>query len=169
MFKIFNVKKITQSGILIAAGVVCSTFYIPFGIAKCFPVQHFINVLAGITLGPKYAVSMAFITSLIRNMLGTGSLLAFPGSMFGAFLCAILFKYTKNTIAAFVGEVVGTGIIGAICAYFVATLIMSKEAALFTFVIPFGISTLVGASVSLIFITAMKKTGILNKINAEAK
>jgi energy coupling factor transporter S component ThiW len=112
---------------------------------------------------------MAFITSLIRNMLGTGSLLAFPGSMFGAFLCAILFKYTKNTIAAFVGEVLGTGLIGAICAYFVATLIMSKEAALFTFVIPFGISTLVGASVSLIFITAMKKTGIINKINAEAK
>lgn len=169
MFKIFNIKKIAQSGILIAAGVVCSTFYIPFGIAKCFPVQHFINVLAGVTLGPKYAVSMAFITSLIRNMIGTGSLLAFPGSMCGAFLCSILYKYTKNTFAAFAGEILGTGIIGALFAYLVATLIMAKEAAVFSFVVPFGISTMVGASVSMIFIKAIEKTGILKKLNLEAK
>lgn len=169
VFIIINLKKISQSAILVAVSIVCSTFYIPLGIAKVFPVQHFINVLAGVTLGPIYAVSMAFITSLIRNMIGTGSLLAFPGSMCGAFLCAILYKYTKKKVLAFVGEVVGTGLIGAIFAYLIAILFMSKEAAIFTFVIPFGISTLVGASISLIFVKAIDKLGLLKKLKTEEK
>ena len=161
-----NVKKITQAGIFIAVGVVCSTFSIPIGAAKVFPVQHFINVLAGVTLGPFYGVSMAFVTSLLRVMMGTGSLLAFPGSMCGAFLCGMLYKYTKKTSLAFVGEIVGTGIIGAILAYPVAALIMSKEAAMFGFVIPFGISSIAGAGISYVFITALKKTGFYKNLEA---
>ena len=160
-----NVKKLTQAGILIAVGVVCSTFYIPLGVAKVFPVQHFINVLSGVLLGPLYAVGMAFITSLIRVMLGTGSLLAFPGSMCGALLCGLLYKYTKNNLMAFVGEVVGTGIIGAIAAYPVAILFLAKKVALFTFVIPFGISSLAGAAISLILIVAMEKTGAMKSLS----
>ena len=39
---------------------------------------------------------MAFVTSLLRNLMGTGTLLAFPGSMCGAFLCGILYKYGKR-------------------------------------------------------------------------
>ena len=158
-----NVKKLTHAGVLIAVGVICSTLYIPIGVAKVFPVQHFINVLAGVTLGPLYGVSMAFVTSLIRNMVGTGSLLAFPGSMCGALLCGLLYKYTKNTIWAFVGEVFGTGVIGAILAYPVATLFLSKSSALFAFVIPFILSSFVGATISLVLIIAMKKTGIFNQ------
>lgn len=158
-----NVKKLTHAGILIALGVICSTFYIPIGVAKVFPVQHFINVLAGVTLGPLYGVGMAFVTSLIRNMIGTGSFLAFPGSMCGALLCGLLYKYTKNIMGAFVGEVFGTGVIGAILAYPIATLFLSKSSALFAFVIPFALSSFVGATISLILIVAMKKTGIFNE------
>ena len=158
-----NVKKLAQAGIFIAVGVICSTMSIPIGVAKVFPVQHFINVLAGVTMGPSYAVSMAFVTSLIRVMIGTGSLLAFPGSMCGALLCGLLFKYTKKPAMAFMGEIVGTGIIGALLAYPIATLFLSKEAALFGFVIPFGISSIAGAGISLVFILALKKTGIFIK------
>ncbi|MCX7658891.1 MAG: energy coupling factor transporter S component ThiW, partial [Oscillospiraceae bacterium] len=61
-----NVKKLTIAGILVAMGVVCSAFYIPIGVAKCFPIQALINVLAGVLLGPLYAVCMAFTTSLLR-------------------------------------------------------------------------------------------------------
>ena len=82
-----NVKKLALAGILVAVGVVCSTFSIPVGASKCAPAQHFINILGGVFLGPSYAVAMAFVTSLLRNLLGTGTLLAFPGSMCGAFLC----------------------------------------------------------------------------------
>lgn len=162
-------KKLTISGILVACGVICSTFYIPIGVAKCFPVQHFINVLAAVLLGPTYGVCMAFATSLIRVMFGTGTLLAFPGSMIGAFLSGILYKYTKHTVMAFIGEVFGTGILGALIAYPIATLLLSKDIALFGFVIPFGISTIVGSLISLVFISAISKTGILNKLTLEER
>ncbi|MBZ2174278.1 energy coupling factor transporter S component ThiW [Schnuerera sp. xch1] len=155
-----NIKKLVQAGILIAVGVVCSSFYIPIGLAKVFPVQHFINVLGAVILGPAYATSMAFVTSLIRVMIGTGSLLAFPGSMCGALLSGLLYKYTKRSIMAFLGEIVGTGIIGALLAYPVATLFMSKTAALFGFVIPFGVSSVVGAAMSIVLVITFKKTGM---------
>jgi len=158
-----NVRKLTLAGILIAVGVICSTFYIPIGMAKCFPVQHFINVLAGVLLGPFYAVGMAFATSLIRNMLGTGSILAFPGSMVGAFLCGIAYHYTKKEILAFFGEVIGTGVIGALLVYPISRLFLSKEVALFAFVIPFGLSSFGGAAISLVLIMALKKTKILDQ------
>ena len=162
-----SIKKLSLAGILIAMGVVCSTFYIPIGIAKCFPVQHAINVLASVVLGPFYAVSMAFVTSFIRIMMGTGSLLAFPGSMCGAFLCSMLYKYTKKLEIAYVGELIGTGIIGAILAYPIATMFMAKEAALFGFIIPFGISSFAGVVIAIVLIMSMKKTGILKKLVLE--
>lgn len=164
-----NIKKLTLAGVFVAMGVVGSTFYIPVGVAKCFPIQHLINVLASVLLGPLYAVIMAFATSLMRVMLGTGSLLAFPGSMCGALLCGILYKYTNKTVMAFVGEVIGTGIIGAILAFPIASLLLSKEVALFAFIIPFGLSSFAGAAVSLVFLSALKRIGVLKKFNLEEK
>lgn len=164
-----NIKKLTLAGVFVAMGVSFSTFYIPIGVAKCFPIQHLINVLAGVLLGPLYAVCMAFVTSVMRVMMGTGSLLAFPGSMCGALLCGILYKYTKSSVIAFAGEVFGTGIIGATLAYPIATLILSKTVALFGFIIPFGLSSFVGAVVSLVFLKALKKTGVLGILNIKEK
>jgi energy coupling factor transporter S component ThiW len=156
-----NVRKLSLGGVLIALGVVSSNFYIPMGAAKCFPIQSLINVIAGIILGPLYAVSIAFSISLIRNVMGTGSILAFPGSMVGALLCGLLYKYTKKDIMAFAGEILGTGIIGAILAYPISLLFLSKEVSLFAFVIPFGLSSLAGAAISLIFIKALRKTKVI--------
>jgi energy coupling factor transporter S component ThiW len=159
-----SVRKLSLAGILVAVGVVCSTFYIPIGVSKVFPVQHFINVMAGVILGPAYAVAMAFVTSLLRNLMGTGSLLAFPGSMCGALLCGLLYKYSGKLGFAFLGEVIGTGIIGALAAYPVAALFLSSEAAFYGFVLPFGISSLAGAMISISLLMALKKAGILQKL-----
>ena len=90
-----KLKKLTISAMLVAVAVVLSSFSIPIGPSRCFPIQHLCNVLAAVFLGPVYGVSMAFCTALIRNLLGTGSLLAFPGSMVGAFVSAMIFKYTR--------------------------------------------------------------------------
>lgn len=159
-----NVKKLTTAGLLIALGVVCSAFYIPIGASKCFPIQHMVNVIAGVLLGPGYAVSMAFGTSLIRNLMGTGSLLAFPGSMIGAFCCGMLYKHTRRLPLAYLGEVVGTGILGGIACYPVATLLMGKEAALFAYVLPFLVSTLGGATISVLALGALQKTRIFGDV-----
>ena len=77
-------RKAVLAGVLAAAGVALSVVSIPMGPTKCFPFPHTINVVAGIVLGPWWAVGAAFTTSVIRTLLGTGSLFAFPGSMFGA-------------------------------------------------------------------------------------
>lgn len=162
-----NTKKLALAAVFVALGVVCSAFYIPVGVAKCFPAQHFINVVAGVFLGPGYAVAMAFVTSLIRVTTGMGSLLAFPGSMIGALLCGLLYKYTKNTGMAFLGEVIGTGVIGALVAYPVAAMFLSGAAAFYAFVIPFSVSSFGGAVLSMILIVSMKKIGIFNLLRTE--
>ena len=72
-----NVRKLALAGILVAVGIVCSPLSIPVGASKCAPVQHFINILGGVFLGPGYAVGMAFVTSLLRNLMGTGTFLLF--------------------------------------------------------------------------------------------
>ena len=140
----YNVRKLTVAAMLVAVSVVLSAFSIPIGASRCFPIQHLVNVISAVFLGPLYGVIMAFCTSLIRNLLGTGSLLAFPGSMAGAFLCGMVFSYTKRLIPTYFGEVIGTGIIGGMLCYPVATLLMGQEAALFTFVVPFLMSTVCG-------------------------
>ena len=159
-----NVKKIALSGVLITVAVVGSTFSFPVGIAKCAPIQHIVNVMAGIMLGPLYAIEVAFVASCIRVISGTGTLLAFPGSMVGALLCALLYRKFPKVISAVIGEVIGTGIFGAILAYPVATLILEREAALFGFVIPFSISSIGGAAISAILIFALRRRTSLDAI-----
>lgn len=136
----WNLRRLTLAAILVALGVVLSTFSIPIGASRCFPVQHFVNVLAGMVLGPVPAVLCAFCTSLLRLALGTGTLLAFPGSMVGALLCAVAYRLTKRIGAACAGEILGTGVLGALCAYPIAAFLLGREAALFAYVIPFCLS-----------------------------
>ena len=153
-----NVKKLTLAGMLVAVGVVCSPLSLPIGAAKCFPVQHIINVIAGVFLGPFYALGMAFSTSLLRNIFGTGSILAFPGSMCGAFLCGYMYKTFGKLPLAYLGELIGTGIIGSLLAFPLASFVLgSKEVALFTFVLPFSLSTIGGTIIAVFILTCYMK------------
>ena len=79
--KKFNLKKLTVTAILAAVAVVGSLFSFPVFGSKCAPVQHLVNILCAVTVGPWWALAQAFIAALIRNLLGLGSPLAFPGSM----------------------------------------------------------------------------------------
>lgn len=160
-----NVKKLAVSAMLAAAAVVMSGFAIPIGASKCFPIQHLCNIIAGVFLGPWYGVAMAFTTSLIRNLIGTGSLLAFPGSMVGAYLCGFLYRKTGRLAAAYFGEVFGTGILGGILCYPVAELLMGKEAALFMYVMPFLMSTLCGTILAVVLIGVMEKSRVFAYFN----
>jgi len=157
-----NTKSTLTAAMLTALAVSLSTFAIPIGASKCFPIQHLCNVIAGVFLGPGYGVAMAFCTSLIRNLIGTGSPLAFPGSIVGAFLCGFLYQHTGKLAAAYFGEVFGTGIIGGLLCYPVATLLMGQEAALFAYVIPFLISTAGGTVMAMILVGALYQSGAMS-------
>ena len=115
-----TVKKTVTAAMLVALTVSLSSFAIPIGASKCYPVQHLVNVVCAVFLGPGYGVMAAFCTSFIRNLLGTGSLLAFPGSMVGAFLCGIVYQKTHKLILTYIGEVIGTGLIGGMLCFPVA-------------------------------------------------
>lgn len=158
-----NVKKLTLAGILCTVAVVGSLFSVPVFGSKCAPVQHIVNILCAIFLGPWYGVGVAFSASLIRNLLSLGSVLAFPGSMLGALLCGLTFWKTKNTWLTYIAEVFGTGILGGLCAYPVAIMFMGKSAgeiAFYTYIIPFLVSTAGGAILSAIVIESLKKTNL---------
>lgn len=163
-----KLKKLVLTAVFAAVAVVGSLFSFPVFGSKCAPVQHLINVLCAVILGPGYGVAAAFISSLIRNLLGLGTLLAFPGSMCGALLAGLLYHYIKKLPAAYIGEVFGTAVIGGMLSYPVAAFIMgSKGAALFTFVVPFLISTAGGTLLAVLITVPLKQTGVLDKIKSE--
>ncbi|MFJ7726602.1 energy coupling factor transporter S component ThiW [Neobacillus sp. NPDC097160] len=154
--------KLTLTAMMIAIGTISSSLVsIPIGFTKVFPVQHFLNVLSAVLLGPYYAVAQAFCVSLLRNLMGTGSVFAFPGSMVGALLASLLFLKTRKIYLAFIGEVIGTGIIGAILCYPVATLLLGKEATLFGFIPLFIFSSFVGALLGFVILTVFLRKKVL--------
>ncbi len=46
--------------------------------------------------------------------------------MFGALIAGVVFKKTKSTWLTYLGEVLGTGVLGGLCAYPIAILVMGK-------------------------------------------
>ncbi len=157
-------KKLTFSALLVAIGTISANLvYIPVGAAKCFPVQHTINVLSAVLLGPWYGVANAFLISLLRNMLGTGSLLAFPGSMVGAFIAGVMYLKSGRKLFAAAGEIFGTGILGGLLAFPIAKFVMGNDAAAFYFVVPFLISTVGGSMIGYAILGVMERSQILKK------
>lgn len=162
-----NVKKLAIAGVFCAVAVVGSLFSFPVFGSKCAPVQHMVNILCAVLLGPGYGVGVAFAASLIRNLLGFGSLMAFPGSMFGALLCGLVYWKFQNITATLIGEVFGTGILGGLCAYPVAILFMGQSAAglaFYAYIIPFLVSTVAGAALSGVLIYSLKTSGVLHSM-----
>nr|WP_132746991.1 energy coupling factor transporter S component ThiW [Scopulibacillus darangshiensis] len=159
-----STRKLTFSALFIAIGTLAGhLIYIPIGVSKVFPVQHTINVLSAVFLGPGYGVFNAFAISLLRNLFGTGSLLAFPGSMIGALLAGYLFKLTKRKLFAVFGEVFGTGIIGALVSFPIANLFLGQNVAAFFFIVPFLMSTVCGSIIAYIIVILLEKNRAITK------
>ena len=158
MMKNNKTKKLAIAAMFVAIGVVLgNVIFIPVGVSKCFPIQHTINVLSATILGPFYGVAIAFCISLIRNIVGTGSLLAFPGSMIGALLAGLIFRQTKNCYLTAIGEVFGTGVLGGLVAFPIAKFIMGKDIVAFFFVYPFILSSIGGSIIAVILSKVMER------------
>lgn len=162
-----NIKKLAVAAVFCAVAVVGSLLSFPVFGSKCAPVQHMVNILCAVLLGPAYGVGVAFAASLIRNLFGLGSLMAFPGSMFGALLCGLVFWKLKNIPATLLAEVFGTAVLGGLCAYPVAIFLMGQNAAaiaFYAYIVPFLISTAAGAVISAALIYSLKQAGLLHKM-----
>lgn len=92
-----KVRKMIQTAMLIAIGYICNSLIIvPLGFVRIAPMQHVMNIITSALLGPWYSLAQAFGVSFLRNITGTGSLLAFPGSMIGHSFRVYYLDTTRN-------------------------------------------------------------------------
>ncbi|MCJ7841006.1 energy coupling factor transporter S component ThiW [Lederbergia sp. NSJ-179] len=161
-----NIRKMIVMTMFVAIAVVGSIFVsFPAGIARAYPIQHAVNVIAAVTLGPIPAVVIAFLTALIRILTGTGSLLAFPGGMIGACLAGLLFKQFGKIWLAGMGELIGTGLFASLFAVPYAKILMGTSTTALFFLPSFFVSSASGMLIGIILATRLQKTGVLKKMN----
>lgn len=153
-----RIQQLTWMAMLIAIAVIGSLFIsIPTGVARAYPIQHMVNVIAAVTVGPIGAVLVAFVTGLVRVMTGTGSLLAFPGGMIGALLAGIFYMRTNRVAFAAFGEVIGTGLIASLVAVPYAKLLMGTEFGALFFFPAFLASSVTGSVLGWIVLARVKQ------------
>lgn len=163
------IRKIALAGVLTAVGVLGGTLSVPVGFSKCCPMQSVINIIGGMFLGPWYATAMAFCVALLRNLLGTGSIMAFPGSMCGALLAGLLYRCLPKLWMSCLGEIIGTGIISALLAWPIAIFILGTPSAPFAYVVPFMTAALVGVVIASVLMFLMNRSGALNAMRRLAR
>ena len=163
-----STQKLAIAGVLTAAAVAGSLISVPVAGSKCAPVQHMVNVFSAVILGPWWGVGIAFCASLIRNLLGLGSLMAFPGSMIGALCCGLVYMVCRKLWLTCIAEASGTGILGGLAAYPVAKLLMGlNPGGLFVYIVPFLVSTVVGSILAYFLVGALQKGGVISQIRPE--
>ena len=156
-------RRVAYSVVLAALAVVLSPISTPAGVAKLSPTQALVNVLAGALVGPWWGLGVALVTSIIRNALGLGTPLAFPGSIFGVVLAGLAYRATRNRYLTALGELVGTGIIGAVVgALLVAPYVMGTPIGLTVLIVPFFLSSLLGAVLGVLGLRVLQRTGYLD-------
>jgi energy-coupling factor transport system ATP-binding protein len=155
-------RRITRAVILVALGVALSPFTsIPIGIAKINPAQHFVNVVGAVLLGPWWATGIALAIGILRNAMGTGTLLAFPGGMIGAFLAGLAYHYSRSIYLGALGEMIGTGLLGATAsAFIIAPILMGKTIALGALIIAFAGSTIAGSIIGVLALNLLDRAGL---------
>ena len=158
--------KMAVLSMLIALGVIISPILRFEGMC---PMAHFINILCSVLLGPWYSLLCATLIGIIRMITMGIPPIALTGAIFGAFLSGAFYRVSKGKILfAVLGEIIGTGIIGAILSYPVMTIFWGKEGLSWLFYVPsFICGTLIGGSIAFVFLRKLSNTGMLSKIQMQ--
>ncbi len=161
-----NSEKLLKSVLLavfVALGVVISPI---LRIEGMCPMAHFINIVCSVFLGPWYSLLCAVLIGIIRMSIMAIPPIALTGAIFGAFLSGVLYRVSKGKlIMAVLGEIIGTGIIGAVASYPVMTFIWGREGLGWLFYIPsFVCGTLIGGSIAYVFLKKLSHDGLLTKL-----
>ena len=148
---------------LIALGVVISPILRVEGMC---PMAHFINIVCSVFLGPWYSLLCATLIGVIRMLLMGIPPIALTGAVFGAFLSGVFYRASRGRIIfAVLGEILGTGVIGAIMSYPVMTFLWGKENLSWLFYVPsFICGTLIGGSIAYVFLRKFAANGMLARI-----
>ena len=145
---------------MVAIGVVISPLLRVEGMC---PTAHLINIVCAVLMGPWYALLCATLIGVIRMAAMGIPPLALTGAVFGAFLSGVLYRASGGRLLfAVAGEVVGTGVIGAIVSYPVMALLVHRQGLTWLFYVPsFLCGTLIGGSVAYVFLRQLARAGVL--------
>jgi len=121
-----QLRRITLLTVFTALGVALSPItWFQFLTTKAYPTQHLINALTGVILGPWWGMLTALLIGIIRNMIGVGTLYAFPGGVPGALIVGLAYMITSRSrnrflrYSAALMEPVGTILIGGTISVFI--------------------------------------------------
>ena len=159
-----NVRKMVLCAIFASLAFVLNTFvYFP----AMAPFQHFVDVVAAVFLGPWWACLSAFLCGIMRMMSGR-TIQAVTGAVFGPILGGLLWRKTKNVYLVCVGEIVGTGLMGALASYPLMKWFYGLDAQQWYYYMPFYTpSAVVGGAMGVAVLLILKRSGILSQMLSE--
>ena len=159
-----RVRKLILTALFACMAFVLNTFvYFP----AMAPFQHFVDVVAAVFLGPWYACAAAFTCGVMR-MLSGRTIQAVTGAVFGPILGGLLYRKTKNIYLVFVGEVIGTGLLGAMASYPLMTWFYGLDVRSPFYYIPFYTpAAAVGGAMGVMALLVLKRSGLLNRLRNE--
>lgn len=157
-------RKLVLTGMLACLAFVLNTFvYFP----AMAPFQHFVDMLAAVLLGPWYGCAAAFLCGVMRMMSGR-TIQAVTGAVFGPILGGLLYRRFKSFWAAFLGEVIGTGLCGALGSYPLMKLFYGLDAQSPFYYIPFYTpSAVVGGLMGVAVLFLLARAGLLKRMQQE--
>ena len=166
-----NLLKMMVLSMLVALGVVISPILRVEGMC---PMAHLINIVCSVLLGPWWSLFCATLIGIIRMATMGIPTIALTGAIFGAFLSGVFYRISKGKIIfAVLGEIIGTGLIGAVVSYPVMNFLWGKEGLSWLFYVPsFICGTLIGGSIAYVFLRKIAANGVLgqmqNKLNSQS-
>lgn len=151
-------RKLALTAMLACLAFVLNTFvYFP----SMAPFQHFVNVLDAVLVGPWYGFAAAFLCGCMRMMTGR-TIQAIVGAIFGPVLGGLIYEKTHNIYLVWIGEVIGTGLCGAMAAYPLMKGIYGLDLQSPFYYIPFYTpSAVVGGAMGVSVLLILKRTGVL--------
>lgn len=156
-----HLRRLVLAAMFAAIATVLGSFSIPVGYTKVAPLQHSVNAIAGVLLGPWYAAAAALVTATLRYNLHVGTIFAFPGSPFGALVVGYAFRALRKDWAALL-EPIGTGVIGATVAWWVfQPLVPASHHTLVWFMAAFLSSSIPGAIIGYIVLLMLRRVPAL--------
>ena len=154
-------RKMILSAMFACLAFVLNTFvYFP----AMAPFQHFVDVLAAVFVGPWYAFAAALLCGILR-MLSGRTIQAVAGAIFGPILGGLLYRKFHNFWVVLLGEVVGTGFVGAMVSYPLMKLFYGLDAQSPFYYIPvYTPAAVVGGCMGVAVLLILKRTGMLDRM-----
>jgi energy coupling factor transporter S component ThiW len=154
-----KILRLTVSALLVAVDVVAVASPL-FRIEGMAPMSSVINVVIGVLVNPLYALIITAMTGVIRMLVLGIPPLALTGAVFGGVLASLFYKFGGQKVwLSWLGEIIGTGVIGSVLSYPVMILFTGTKNGLYWFLYTprFLFATLIGGFIGVILVSILLK------------